>query len=127
MFTCSFARRISAALHRSGERVDILIAGNHYHKRVVMENTGKNFMRKYDDEHSEQRRLGYRRRRDKLFFIPYFKALDNYQGDVIIMARGKRYRVVADNVINLANEPAYIWAIGAEITKSKGDYYDDFD
>lgn len=127
MFTSSFARRISAALHRSGERVDILIAGNHYHKRVVMENTGKNFMRKYDDEHSEQRRLGYRRRRDKLFFIPYFKALDNYQGDVIITARGKRYRVVADSVINLANEPTYIWAIGAEITKSKGDYYDDFD
>lgn len=127
MFTKSFARRLSAALRTAGERVDILINGNHYRKRVVMENTGKNFMRKYDDEHSEQRRLGYRRRRDKLFFIPYFKAFDQHIGDIFITARGRRYRVIADGVVFLSNEPTYIWAIGAEVTKSQGDYYDDFD
>lgn len=127
MFTGAFARRISAALRISGQRVDININGNHYYKRVVMENTGKNFMRKYDDEHTEQQRLGFRRRRDKLFFVPYFKAFDNYVGDVIITARGKRYRVVADSVITIADEPAYIWAIGSEITVPKGDYYDYFD
>lgn len=127
MFTGTFARRLSAALRTAGERVDILINGNHYHKRVVMENTGKNFMRKYDDDHNEQRLLGYRRRRDKLFFVPYFKAFDNYVGDVIITARGRHYRVIADSVVFLSNEPTYIWAIGAEISKPQGGYYDDFD
>ena len=127
MFTGTFARRFSAALHRSGERVDILINGNHYHKRVVMENTGRNFMRKYDDDHGERRLIGYRRRRDKLFFIPYFKAFDQQIGDVFITAHGRRYRVIADSVVFLSNEPSYIWAIGAEVTKSQGGYYDDFD
>lgn len=41
MFTGAFARRITAALRISGQRVDININGNHYYKRVVMENTGK--------------------------------------------------------------------------------------
>lgn len=127
MFTKSFARRFESALRSAGERVDILINGNHYYKRVVMENTGKNFMRKYDDEHSEQRRIGYRRRRDKLFFIPYIKSMDNCVGDVFITARGRRYRVIADSVVRFGDEPTYIWAIGAEVTKSQGDYYDDFD
>lgn len=127
MHTGSFARRISAALRTSGQRVDININGSHYHKRVVMENTGKNFMRKYDDEHKEQQRLGFRRRRDKLFFVPYFKAFDNNVGDVIITARGKQYRVVADSVITIADEPAYIWAIGTETSVPNNDYYDNFD
>ena len=127
MFTNSFARRLETALHRAGERVDILINGNHYYKRVVIQNTGKNFMRKYDSDHSDQTVLGYRRRRDKLFFVPYFKAFDNYVGDVVITVRGRRYRVIADSVVNLGNEPTYIWAIGAEITEVKGGYYDDCD
>lgn len=127
MFAKSFARRFETAMRKAGERVDILINGNHYYKRVAIQNTGKNFMRKYDSEHSDQTLLGYRRRRDKLFFIPYFKAFDRYVGDVIITAHGRRYRVIADSVVNFSGEPTYIWAIGAEITEPKGGYYDDCD
>lgn len=125
MFVSSFARRLDTALRECGERVEVIADGAIYHKRAIVQNTGKNFMRKYDDDSNLVRALGRARKRDKLAFLPYIKSVDKTDGDVRVVYRGKRYLMIADGVLKVKDEPVYIWAILSEIVTEKGNYYSD--
>lgn len=111
-------------MREAGERITIRIGGVIYCKRAVVTNTGKNFMRKYPDDDSVKKLLGSARSRDKLAFIPYFKAFDDADSDIIITWRRERYKVIADSVMMMGDEPFYIWAILTKITATEGDYYE---
>lgn len=115
------------ALARAGERFDVLVGGRHYVTRAVVQNAGKNFMRKYDNDGVLVRVSGRVRARDKVAFIPYLKAWDEAE-DISVIWRGKPYLVLADNVMMLGDEPVYIWALlGEQHQIEKADYYDDID
>lgn len=82
-------------------------------------------MRKYDDEENVMRVLGRSRQRDKIAFFPYFDRFDAYDGDIFVHWRGKKYIVTADSVIQFGDEPFAIWALLAEYSGLKEDYYGD--
>lgn len=122
MFASREARRFTTAMRKAGERIAIEIDGATYHYRAVVQNAGKNFMRKYDDEEREKRDLGYNLKRDKIAFIPYFHRWDD-DGDITVVYRGKRYTVIADSVMNFGDKPVYIWALLREVSKQNDRYY----
>ena len=99
MFASREARRFATAMRKAGERIAIEIDGATYHYRAVVQNAGKNFMRKYDDQEHDAGYLGRKLKRDKIAFIPYFHRWDD-DGDITIVYRGKRYTVIADSVMN---------------------------
>lgn len=124
MFVGESARRFKSALRRAGERVTVRFGDKVVSTRAVLQNTGKNFMRKYDSE-TERKPLGVTPRRDKLAFLPYLRDWETYNGRVIVTWRHKRYAVIADSVMYLRDEPVYIWAVMTEINKGDESYYDD--
>lgn len=118
------ARVFFRAIKRAGERFDVIADGRHYVTRAVVQNSGKNFMRKYDNDGVNIGKLGLSRPRDKVAFLPYLPAWDTAE-NIGILWRGKSYIVLADNVVMLDDEPYYIWALIAEKSKAKEGYYDD--
>lgn len=111
-------------MREAGEGIAIEIDGVTYSRKAVVQNAGKNFMRKYDDEFNNKRDLGNKLRRDKIAFIPYFKAWDEYEGVITVGYRKRLYIVTADSVMRFGNEPVYIWALLREKTACKEGYYD---
>lgn len=118
------ARMFRAALYRSGERVAVILGDKRYTTRAVVENTGKNFMRKYP-EPEPIGRAGRKHDRNKLAFLCYDKRFDDYVGNIYVIWRGRRYLVLSDAVMRFGDEPIYIWAMLTEVSKAKEGYYDD--
>lgn len=127
MFTNLQIRRIRSALSRAGERVTIIIDGKRYHERAVVQNSGKNFMRKYDDDESKTRELGRARKRDKIAFFPFFDEYNATDNDIFVLWRGRKFLVVADSVLQLGDEPFCFWALMTEMHVPKEGYYDDIE
>lgn len=119
------ARLFRSAVRRCGERIKVEIDGVTYRSRAVIENAGKNFMRKYDDTERVRRELGGSTQRDKVAFLPYFAEFEESSGDIFVTWRGKRYIVLADSVMKLKDEPVYIWALLGEISRGEDHYYDE--
>lgn len=124
MYTGKEARMFRAALRRSGERVTVVLGNKRFSTRAVVENSGKNFMRKYDEPEAIGA-AGRKHSRNKLAFLPYDKRFDDRGGDVFILWRGRKFLVVSDSTMWIKDDPIYIWAMLTEVSKAKGDYYDD--
>lgn len=118
------ARAFKHAMDKTGERVLVRLAGRTYKTRAVVQNVGKNFMRKYDDDELNRRDLGYNSARDKLMFLPFFPMWERYQDSIFVAYRNKVYEVLTDSVVYLGDDPLYIWAIMREIVEGDGTYYD---
>lgn len=127
MFTSGKARQFLSAMRRTGERITVKIDGAKYYRKAVVQNAGKNFMRKYDDGTQNKRDLGNSLERDKIAFLPYFPRWELSKGDIIIRYRRKDYLVVADSVMNFGEEPFYIWALLREVSSYAGKYYKDIE
>lgn len=125
MFTISPYLSFRAALRKSGERITVRIGEQLISTKAVVQNAGKNFMRKYDATERQGRDLGRGLKREKIAFLPYFKAFDEADCDIYINYRGKNWLVIADSVMKLGNANFYIWALLSEVSREEGDYYDE--
>ncbi len=121
-----YSDTIKHALDKAGESVIVNIDGRGIAARAVIQNAGKNFMRKYDNEAQTVRVSGRDRARDKVAFISYIPDWEECDS-VFVTWRGKNYLVLADSVMRLGDNPAYIWALLAEKVPLDGGDYDDID
>ncbi len=117
-------RAIERAIKTAGERIAVRLDRALIASSAVVQNSGKNFMRKYDNDGTAVDLSGVARSRDKVAFLPYLSGWEKADS-IEIRYRGAWYRVLADSVMNLGDEPAYIWVLIAEKHAPDSSYYDD--
>lgn len=122
MYLREEARMFKSALRRCGESVSVIAGNKRYTTRAVIETSGKNFMRKYD-EPPTARDLGRKTARAKLAFMPFDKRFSDCTTEITIIWRGKRYVVISDSTMCVGDEPVFIWALLSPVNKRVGDYY----